>query len=341
MQKINLTLADSILKGDVMKKYLFNLLALTVVAGLPLYAGTPQVISGPGTTTLNSNGILDGVSFVNQNVNESTLDIPRKSTVNKNKNLAGISTNRNGIGNINFTGSGGTTKVYGNVGNPTNYMDTITIGGSRVDFYGNVNAQRLVFSKSNAEVKIKENATFNSGGIVISSPNTLIVEEDKTLYGNISGGGGYVVVNNNSTIIGSMNILTLEFNNEGPGLSQGALINGDVNTPAINENTGTMLIDGNLTLNGASNTIWLRADNAVAVPLQVSGSVTVDGPVTVIYHIPFHHTPRVGTYNVINALGGGTSGQTVNVIMNDPRYISVGSNVNGNIIITTTPRNSI
>lgn len=324
-----------------MKKNYFLMFAFLIATNVStLHAGSPQVISGAGSTTLNSSGTKDGVSFANQNVNESTLIVPRKSIINKHKNTVGIITNANGLGNISFTGNKGTTKVYGNVGNANYFMDQITITGPKVKFSGNVHAESLLFSSSGAQAKFKGNATFGTNGVSIGTLNTLIVEEGKTLNGNVSGNAGYVVINNASTVNGNLDIFTLEFQNDGPGLSEGATVNGNVNTNSINTRAGTVQINGNLSFFGDKNTIWLLASNSVAEPIIVSGSVTFDGPITVVYHVPYLHAPRVGAYNIVTALGGGTSGQTVNVIMNDPRFISVGSNENGNITVTSTPRNS-
>lgn len=324
-----------------MKFCLFSMLLATSLASIPLTAASPQVISGASTVPLNSNGTDDGVSFINQSTNETTLQVPEKSTVNKNKNSDGIITDANGLGNINFTGSEGTTDVHGSVGKASNFMDKINQGAGKVIFYDGVHANSYTFDKSDGHTEFKGNVFLGPAGVIFNATATLRVDKNVTFNGNIFGAGlANFELLDNSTLNGNVDAASVSFVPEGPNITQGATINGNVSTSIIELGSGVLGINGNLDLVGSLNVIKLLEDNAVAIPIPVSGTVTVDGNVSIEYHIPKFHAPREGPYNIVNAGTGGTSGANVNIVTNDVRFFYVGSNVNGNITVTSTRRNA-
>lgn len=322
-----------------MKRSLLTTLLSTILLSLHSLAASPQVISGAGAVSLNSDGTDDGVSFVNQNVNETTLVVPESSTVNKSKNSTGIATDTNGIGDIDFNGSSGTTNVYGSVGKPTVFMDNINAGAAKVVFYNNVHANSYTFDKSNGSTEFKGSVVLGPSGVIFDATGTLRLDQNATLDGSIFGAeaaAATIQLLDNSTINGNVTAASVTFDPQGPSPAQGATINGNVSTSIIDIGSGVLGVNGNLNLDGTSNVIELLENNAVAVPISVSQTVTVDGKVTINYRIPKFHAPRVGAYNIVQAGTGGTSGMAVDIVTNDVRYTYVGSNENGNITVTST-----
>lgn len=305
---------------------------------LPLVAGAVQVISGSGSSALDSEGSQEGVSFINQSLNESTLLIPEGSNVNSKNNQAGIATDANGLGNITFTGTKDMNNVKGSVGTDANFMDNITIGSASVTFYSHVHANSLTFN--GGVVKLQGTTTIGTGDITTSTFSILSLDKNVILNGNFVGSNGKVMLDNNATINGNVSAEIVEYHDQGTDLVQGATINGNVVTSNITIGAGILSINGNLAYNSQHNIVNLTENNAVAVPVNVSGTVTIGGDVSVDYHVAKFHAPREGAYNVVNAGGGGTSGAYVSIISNDVRFMYAGSNQNGNITITSTRRNS-
>lgn len=320
----------------------FGIFAVLLV-GLSQLEANPQQVSGAGITTLNSNGTDNGVSFINQSVNESTLDVPAGSVVNKNKNRPGIATDANGLGNINFNGTNDTTTVYGIVGDENDYVDNINIGGLKVMFNGNMHAESFTFNNTSGEALFRGTVTLGAGGVSFNAGSGVVrLDKNVELNGNIFGAESIsVILQDNATINGNVTGSLVEYDSQGPDINQGATINGNVSTPIIEIGDGVLVINGNLDLNSTSlNFIQLTENNGVAIPIPVSGTVTVDGNVTVKYKIVKFHAPREGAYNIVNAGQGGTSGMRVNIDSNDVRFTYVGSNENGNITVTSTKRNT-
>lgn len=325
-----------------MMRHSIRLFAVLLASWAQLDAN-PQQVSGSGITTLNSNGTEEGISFINQNVNESTLDVPAGSVINKKKNRSGIATDGNGLGNVNFNGQNNTTTVYGIIGDGTDFIDNINIGGVKVVYNGNIHANSLTFNNNAGEALFKGTVTLGPDGVRFNTGSGIVrLDKNVELNGDIFGAESItVIMDDNAVINGNVTASLLEYNSQGPDINQGATVNGNVSTPIIEIGDGVLIINGNLDLNSSSlNVIELTENNGVAVPIPVSGTVTVDGNVSVKYKIVKFHAPREGAYNIVNAGQGGTSGASVNIISNDVRFYYVGSNENGNITVTSTKRNT-
>lgn len=323
-------------------RHSIGLFAALIVTLTQLEAN-PQQVSGSGITTLNSDGTKEGVSFINQSVNESTLDVPAGSVVNKKKNRFGIATDANGLGNVNFNGTNNTTTVYGIIGDGNDYIDHINIGGVKVVYNGSIHANSLTFNNNAGEALFKGTVNLGPDGVRFNTGSGLVrLDKNVEFNGDIFGAESIMVVmDDNATINGNVTASLVEYNSQGPDINQGATINGNVTTPIIEIGDGVLGINGNLDLNSTSlNVIELTENNGVAEPIPVSGTVTVDGNVSVKYKIVKFHAPRVGPYNIVTAGQGGTSGVPVNIVSNDVRFYYVGSNENGNITVTSTKRNT-
>lgn len=326
--------------GVHMKRFSYTTVLLTTLISSTLSAASPQVISGPGLVGLDPTGNDEGVSFINQNVNETTLVVPDNGTVNKKKNTDGISTDANGLGNIDFHGLGGSSKVYGSVGKAAQYMDNIYVGGGEVIFYNGVHANSLIYNVGGGSTEFKGNAFFEPAGIVFNVAGTLLLDKNASFTGNIFGAGvSSIELFDNSTVNGNIQTADIKFRTTGTDEVEGATVNGNISTSIIDVSSGGLIVNGDLELNGSLNVIQLVENNAIAVPIPVSGSVTVDGAVSIEYHIPKFHAPRTFAYNVVNAGTGGTSGASVNIVSRDVRFSYIGSNENGNITVTAK-RNS-
>jgi hypothetical protein len=327
--------------GETMKYSMGILTVFTL--GLGQLNANPQQVSGSGITELNSNGTDDGVSFINQNVNESTLDVPAGSVINKKKNKVGIATDANGLGIVNFNGTNNTTTVYGITGDGNDSIDKINIGGVKVVFNGNIHANGINFNNNPGEALLKGTTTLGADGVYFTNgAGKLELDKNVELNGNVFGAESIMVIlDDNATINGNVTASLVEYNAQGPDINQGATINGNVSTPIFEIGDGVLAINGNLELNSTDrNVIQLTENNGVAIPINVSETVTVDGAVSVNYRIVKFHAPREGAYNIVNAEQGGTSGASVSIISNDVRFYYVGSNENGNITVTSTKRNT-
>ncbi|MBS0651341.1 MAG: autotransporter domain-containing protein [Verrucomicrobia bacterium] len=309
-------------------------------SNLNVFAGSPQVVSG-AAANLDSNGTDDGVQFTGQAVTQTVLQVPQKSEINKHNNSAGVTTDAANLGILQFTGSKDNTDVKGTVGSSTLPMGTINDNsGGSVTFYSPVFALGYGLNSNTGSVEFKSTTTFGAGGLSFGGGTTVTLDSNVTLNANISSASqGTFQLKDNTTINGNVNVNAIIFNNSGT-LSNGAVLNGNVNASILSAGLGVIIINGNLDFSATRNTVELTANNFVITPIPVSGTVTISGPVTVDYENQPLHAPRLGEYTVVSA-SGGTSGAEISVIQHDSRYISTGSNINGNIIVTSVHKNQV
>lgn len=278
--------------------------------GFQFKVSAQQVLDGQGGSldvSLNQTGNAYGVSFINQSVgNESTLLVnPINPTViNGQKLTDGISTNANGLGNVEFQQGAFSTTVYGKVGDPTTSIDMITVSqDNTVTFENRVFCQGMSIADQ-ASVNVNANLDLGNNAVTFSGKtsrlnmgtNTTITGQvgNSTLYGQVDF-ASFDSSDPLIAIIGEVFVNKLSFgDSERPYEIQG---NVTAKNFSFDGTQNRLKITGDLTID--SGTLDLHGENGI----DVQGSNTVTGPLT----INFKKTKK-GTYTIINAVSGTTGG---------------------------------
>lgn len=348
--------------------YLFILYLFSALFSVSSLFASLQVIdgaSGPGTVNLDSQGENDGVSFINQNVNQNTLFVPGGSTVNSANNSMGIQTSINGLGNVTFGGgSGASSTVKGKVGDQTPlYIGTLNVGGASVTFEAGVHCANVDYS-GNGVIFLEDHLDLSPGGSVTfnGTSGLLNLSGNTIVNGNIGPypmqGGGLLKMEPGSIINGNVGISDITMKKT---KTEAAVINGNlcaimITLRSTDISGPSMVVQGDLILNTSLNTeknflsvqgnsffqgnVLINMNQSLTGALVVEQSNTINGSVDLIYH--FFSNPRPTrfalSYPVVSA-ASGTSGATINLI-NDPdwRMTFYGVNTNGSIFIVNQPQ---
>ncbi len=287
---------------------------------------------GPITVELNSSGESGGVSFINQATGECTLSVLGDTTINSDNNAAGISTDANLLGNVNFNQASGTVNVNGKVGDSLFYLDNIQIGDGNVNFSDRVFCKTLTFS-GGAKAILNRDLFLGSGGVVFNAFGILEIKDNAVATGAIgnSTATGQLHLGIDSIVNGNVAVQTIAFvASSNPDLRAG-IINGNMTAAFIDAGNGGINVFGDVALAGAR----ISVNNGIAiVPLIVYGNATYTSPIYVDWKFPFDQAPRGPTNGQAVFANSGTSGADIIVTSNDWRVYFSGQNTNGIITVT-------
>lgn len=201
-----------------MKKWTVLASMLLASITVPSECYGKQIINGNQSQTLDSEGVLNGVSFTGQSAgNEGTLTVPSGNTINTNQRPLAIETDSSTFGLANFSGS---ATVNGQVGTTTELLGTLTQTGSgTVQFNGPVYAENYNLNLPQANVTFL--GSVNVGGapmtMQVTSTTTQVnsqikVGEGLTFNGSIvpvSAQAGNLVLSNNAAIFGNVGTVAI------------------------------------------------------------------------------------------------------------------------------------
>jgi len=290
---------------------------------------------GPITVELNSNGESGGVSFINQTApNECTLSVNQGSTINKDNNAAGISTNANLLGNVSFHQGSSGIDVKGKVGDSLLYLDNIEIGDGNVNFSNRVFCKTLTFA-GGGKATLNDDLSVGTGGVVFNLAGVggpiLELADNVVATGTIGNnpGNGQLYLARSSVVNGDVIVQVLKGITTDKVPFPSVTINGNLTSSVLDLGITNVEVFGNIILDSPS---FSMSEGGV-INAQ-GGTGTYNGSINIDYHFGFEQAPHAGTTRpVAGATLGGTSGAPISVTTNDWRVYFSGQNINGSILL--------
>lgn len=321
-----------------MKRYLLGIYSL--ISLLPSNLKAQQVISQPGIevfiATPDSNPTVNpnGVEFTNQVVgNSATVLVEGGYTVNGNGNQSAVSTTVSNTGIVSFQGANnsGPSLVIGEMGNSTNYLESILVDQNDVIIQNRLFAENVIFNGP-ASITEEGNWFLGAGGVLFNDPEgVLIMAENTRLTGSVNGNlaAGNLRMNKNTTVTGNVSVFDLRYTSRNEVGNRIGTIDGNLTVQNVNTEEGGFFVGGNLTL-GAGASIVSQGAGILA-----NGTLTLNGFVDIQINFDLLKAPRSpnSQFVFIEGAAGGTSGQTINVRTNDIRVDLVGINDDPGVII--------
>lgn len=312
-----------------------------------------QVISGAATFGIDSTGQSDGVSFINQAVDESALSVFPGNSINSKKHSVGVSTDAANLGIINFEpGSSSTMKTYGTLGSSALPLDTFNCFGN-VEFNSNIWVNEILLF-GNSSISFQNTLNVGAGNLGYSTGGSVTLAKNGVINGNVGVGFGLGSFTMSEKSVVNGNVAVSDFTLTGSSSTSNpdkfATINGNYGAQITTINSGfTLSVNGDIGF-PANSTLELT-ESFASFPIIATGNVVGTSFSEIRYSFGFSKAPRAPKdpeTPVVIDLIAGSSGSTLSplptkVITNDSRIsMWFAQIVNGTLqIISGSPQSGI